>query len=208
MASIARAQGALSRLEEAVAVIRLLWTGGPVDYDGSFFQLHEAYAIPLRAAAAHHRRRREAGRGAARRRASATAGRPTPPTTRRCCPSISRSFPRTVARAQQIAHVIAVSLDKDVPLDRQPLIADMAAFLGEWQRRGADEVVVSWVKPAIFRRCSRPAPGGLATSAASAECCGPFRIRCGTRPQLRASKRHVNSDDLGRTPRVGAECGE
>jgi hypothetical protein len=24
----------------------------------------------------------------------------------------------------------------------------MATFLGEWQARGADEVIVSWVKPA------------------------------------------------------------
>jgi hypothetical protein len=47
-----------------------------------------------------------------------------------------------------VAHLVAVSIDKDVPLDRQPLFADMATFLGEWQQRGADEIIVSWVKPA------------------------------------------------------------
>jgi hypothetical protein len=34
-----------------------------------------------------------------------------------------------------------------VPLDEQPLIADMATFLGQWHDRGADEVIVSWVRP-------------------------------------------------------------
>ena len=33
-------------LEEAVAVIRLLWSGGPVDYSGEFFTLSEAWAHP------------------------------------------------------------------------------------------------------------------------------------------------------------------
>ncbi|CAN5647356.1 hypothetical protein BH23CHL7_BH23CHL7_01590 [soil metagenome] len=29
----------------------------------------------------------------------------------------------------------------------QPLLADMAAFAAEWQARGADELIVSWVRP-------------------------------------------------------------
>ena len=37
----------VARLEEAVAVIRALWTGGPVDRDSPFYPLHEAYAHPI-----------------------------------------------------------------------------------------------------------------------------------------------------------------
>jgi alkanesulfonate monooxygenase SsuD/methylene tetrahydromethanopterin reductase-like flavin-dependent oxidoreductase (luciferase family) len=37
----------LARLEEAVAVIRALWTGGPVSYPGAFYQLADAYAFPV-----------------------------------------------------------------------------------------------------------------------------------------------------------------
>ncbi len=48
----------------------------------------------------------------------------------------------------EIAHLLAFQLDRDEPLDRQPLIADMAGFAAEWQEKGADEIVVSWVKPA------------------------------------------------------------
>ncbi len=35
------------RLREAVAVLRLLWGGGPADFEGRFFRLHDAYARPI-----------------------------------------------------------------------------------------------------------------------------------------------------------------
>ena len=37
----------VARLEEAVAVMRALWTGGPADLDGRYYQLHEAMALPV-----------------------------------------------------------------------------------------------------------------------------------------------------------------
>jgi alkanesulfonate monooxygenase SsuD/methylene tetrahydromethanopterin reductase-like flavin-dependent oxidoreductase (luciferase family) len=37
----------LRRLEEAVAVIRALWTGGPVTRDSEFYPLADAYAFPV-----------------------------------------------------------------------------------------------------------------------------------------------------------------
>jgi len=36
-----------ARLEEAVAVIRALWTGGPVTRESSWYRLHEATAFPV-----------------------------------------------------------------------------------------------------------------------------------------------------------------
>lgn len=36
----------IARLEEAVAVIRALWSGGPVTLPGRFYPLSEAYALP------------------------------------------------------------------------------------------------------------------------------------------------------------------
>ena len=39
------------RLEDAVAVIRALWTGGPVTRDGAFYSLDDAYARPIPAPA-------------------------------------------------------------------------------------------------------------------------------------------------------------
>lgn len=37
----------LRRLEEAVAVTRALWTGGPITREGEFYPLTEAYAFPV-----------------------------------------------------------------------------------------------------------------------------------------------------------------
>jgi alkanesulfonate monooxygenase SsuD/methylene tetrahydromethanopterin reductase-like flavin-dependent oxidoreductase (luciferase family) len=34
------------RLEEAIGVLRSLWAGGPVDRDGTFYQLRDAHAFP------------------------------------------------------------------------------------------------------------------------------------------------------------------
>lgn len=36
-----------ARLEEAIAVIRALWTGGPVTRDSPYYPLHEAVAFPI-----------------------------------------------------------------------------------------------------------------------------------------------------------------
>lgn len=36
----------VARLEEAVGVLRALWTGGPVTLDGEFYPLREAYGVP------------------------------------------------------------------------------------------------------------------------------------------------------------------
>lgn len=135
-------------LEEAVAVIRALWTGGPVDYDGRFFKLHEAYAHP---APEPPPRIIVGGEKPAGARLAARVGDGWTTNAQDYEALLPVHLEALAAEGRsraQMAHLIAVSIDKDVPLDRQPLIADMATFLGEWQRRGADEVVVSWVKPA------------------------------------------------------------
>jgi hypothetical protein len=48
----------------------------------------------------------------------------------------------------QVDHVLAVEIARDQPLERQPLVADMGAFAAEWREKGADELIVSWVRPA------------------------------------------------------------
>ena len=37
----------VARLEEAVQVLRLLWSGGPVSFEGRYYQLRDAYAHPV-----------------------------------------------------------------------------------------------------------------------------------------------------------------
>jgi alkanesulfonate monooxygenase SsuD/methylene tetrahydromethanopterin reductase-like flavin-dependent oxidoreductase (luciferase family) len=134
-------------LEEAVAVLRLLWTGGPVDFEGRFFQLREAWAHP---ALVPPPRIIVGGEKPAGARLAARVGDAW--TTNGS--DLERLLP--IHQAELEAHgrapgevdlVVAVDLARDRPLEEQPLIADMAGFVGDWQARGADELVVSWVRP-------------------------------------------------------------
>jgi alkanesulfonate monooxygenase SsuD/methylene tetrahydromethanopterin reductase-like flavin-dependent oxidoreductase (luciferase family) len=135
-------------LEEAVTIIRLLWSGGPVNHDGRFFQLHDAYAYPAPEPPPRIIVGGEKPAGA-RLAARIGDGWTTNDTDyERLLPLHLEALSAQGRSRAQIAHLIAVSIDKEVPLDRQLLFADMATFLGEWQERGADEIIVSWVKPA------------------------------------------------------------
>jgi alkanesulfonate monooxygenase SsuD/methylene tetrahydromethanopterin reductase-like flavin-dependent oxidoreductase (luciferase family) len=133
-------------LEEAVAVIRQLWAGGPADYSGEFFNLTEAYAYPTPQPAPRIIVGGEKP-GGARLAARVGDGWTTNgPDYGQLLPIHLEELSRHGRTRADVVHLIAVSLARDVPLEEQPLIADMATFLGEWQERGADEVVVSWVR--------------------------------------------------------------
>jgi alkanesulfonate monooxygenase SsuD/methylene tetrahydromethanopterin reductase-like flavin-dependent oxidoreductase (luciferase family) len=135
-------------LEEAVAVIRLLWTGGPASFEGRFYTLHDAYAHPAPEPPPRIIVGGEKPAGA-RLAARVGDGWTTNGTDyERLLPIHLEELAAPGRSRANVAHLVAVSIDKDVPLDRQPLFADMATFLGEWQQRGADEIIVSWVKPA------------------------------------------------------------
>ena len=134
-------------LEEAVEVLRLLWTGGPVDYDGRFFQLREAWAHPLPERPV---RIIVGGEKPAGARLAARVGDAW--TTNG--PDFDELLP--IHRAELAAHgraaadvevVIAVGLARDQPLEAQPLVADLAGVAAEWQERGASELIVNWVRP-------------------------------------------------------------
>ena len=87
------------------------------------------------------------------------------PTTSSCCRSTWRSWRATGGRGADVVHLVAVDLARDVPLEQQPLIADMATFLGQWHDRGADEVIVSWVRQnQVAALCDAAARAGLAAS--------------------------------------------
>jgi alkanesulfonate monooxygenase SsuD/methylene tetrahydromethanopterin reductase-like flavin-dependent oxidoreductase (luciferase family) len=134
-------------LEEAVVVIRLLMAGGPADYSGEFFSLNEAYAHPTPQPAPRIIVGGEKP-GGARLAARVGDGWTTNGTDyQQLLPIHLEELARHGRSRADVVHLIAVDLARDVPLDEQPLIADMATFLGQWHDRGADEVIVSWVRP-------------------------------------------------------------
>jgi len=137
-----------ARLEEATAVLRRLWSGGPVDYEGRFFRLRAAWAHP---APAPPPRIIVGGEKPAGARLAARVGDGW--TTNAA--DYERLLPIHLAELEthgrqraDVAHLVALSLSREDPLESQPLVADMAGVLSEWQSRGADELIVNWVRPA------------------------------------------------------------
>lgn len=156
-------------LEDAVAVLRKLWSGGPVSHSGEFFSLTDAWAHP---APQPPPRIIVGGEkpGGARLAARVGDGWTTNAEDyERLLPLHLEELAAHGRSRAEMAHLLAVSLARDVPLERQPLIADMATFLGEWHERGADEVIVSWVRPAeLPALLDAAAKAGLATGAGTA----------------------------------------
>jgi len=135
-------------LEEAVAVVRLLWAGGPANFDGEYLHLREAWAHP---APEPPPRIIVGGEkpGGARLAARVGDGWTTnAPDYERLLPIHLEELSAHGRSRAQMAHLIAMTLSRDEPLDRQPLIADMAGVAAEWQEKGADELIVNWVRPA------------------------------------------------------------
>jgi alkanesulfonate monooxygenase SsuD/methylene tetrahydromethanopterin reductase-like flavin-dependent oxidoreductase (luciferase family) len=133
-------------VEEAVAVMRLLWSGGPADYDGRFFQLRQAYASP---APKSPPRIIVGGEKPAGARLAARVGDGW--TTN--APDYAELLPIHVAELEahgrkraDVIHVVAVPLSREDPIESQPLVADMAAVAAEWEERGADELIINWVR--------------------------------------------------------------
>jgi alkanesulfonate monooxygenase SsuD/methylene tetrahydromethanopterin reductase-like flavin-dependent oxidoreductase (luciferase family) len=138
----------LKILEEAVKVIRLMWTGGPLDFDGQYLHLKEAWSYPRPEPPPRIIIGGEKPAGA-KLAARAGDGWTTNAVDYEELLPIHLAELSAHGRSRaQISHLLAVQLSREEPLDRQPLIADMAAFAAEWQEKGADELIVSWVRPA------------------------------------------------------------
>lgn len=135
-------------LEEAVAVLRALWAGGPADFSGEFFSLREAWAHPAPDPAPRIIVGGEKP-GGARLAARVGDGWTTNAADyERLLPIHLDELAAHGRSRADIDHLLAVSLARDEPLEAQPVIADMGTFAAEWQQRGADELIINWVRPA------------------------------------------------------------
>jgi alkanesulfonate monooxygenase SsuD/methylene tetrahydromethanopterin reductase-like flavin-dependent oxidoreductase (luciferase family) len=129
-------------LEEAAAVLRLLWSGGPVSFSGDHFTLSDAWAHP---APMPPPRIIVGGEkpGGARLAARVGDGWTTNASDyARLLPIHLEELARVGRSRSDLRHVLAVSLPRDEappPLDE---------LLAEWAERGADELIINWVRPA------------------------------------------------------------
>jgi alkanesulfonate monooxygenase SsuD/methylene tetrahydromethanopterin reductase-like flavin-dependent oxidoreductase (luciferase family) len=136
-----------ARLEEAIQVIRLLFSGGPVDFDGQFYQLSGAHAFP---APKPPPRIIVGGEKPAGARLAARVGDAW--TTfagewEKLSPVFLESLAAAGRKRSDVTVLVGLDLDADLPPEEQPLLADLAVTAAEWQERGADELIFHWIRP-------------------------------------------------------------
>ena len=136
-----------ARLEEAIAVLRLLLAGGPADYDGQFYQLHDAYAFPTPQPMPRIIVGAETpagGRLAARVADGVTIFANT---WDRVMPVFLEGLEKAGRRREDVSVLVGLDLEKDIAPEDQPALADLAATAAQWKERGADEIVLHWIRP-------------------------------------------------------------
>ena len=135
----------VARLEEAVAVIRALWTGGPVTRESAYYPLHDAVALPAPDPAPRLVIAGETPAGA--RRAARIGDGWTVPDHRfeALQPEYLEALRATGKRREdQLVLVEANEGDwlADASLEASPWVTTPRATWARWRNAGADGVVV------------------------------------------------------------------
>jgi alkanesulfonate monooxygenase SsuD/methylene tetrahydromethanopterin reductase-like flavin-dependent oxidoreductase (luciferase family) len=133
-----------ARLEEAIALLRALFAGGPVDHDGRYYRLREAYAYPRPEPVP---RIIVAGRHPAGARLAARAGDGWT-TFADAYADLRPSFERELDRAGRPLAEMAVV----VALESKEIDEPLAIVAERWAEAGATELVVHDVSPERLER--------------------------------------------------------
>ena len=134
-------------LEEAVQVLRLLWSGGPVSFQGRHYQLADARAHPVPRPAP---RLIIGGETTAGARLAARLGDAWA-TDATGLPRDRQAFLDALAEAgrrpEDVAVLVDVELDRHRPAGDQALVADLLGEMARWAEAGANELVIGYVRP-------------------------------------------------------------
>jgi alkanesulfonate monooxygenase SsuD/methylene tetrahydromethanopterin reductase-like flavin-dependent oxidoreductase (luciferase family) len=130
-----------ARMEEQLQVIRLLLSGGPVDFEGRFYCLERAHAFPAPVPAPRLIVGGETPAGAriAARLADGLTTFAEP--WDRVYPVFLEALEAAGRRREDVS--VLVSTEMDDP----ETVRDLGAVAARWHERGADELVLHWVKP-------------------------------------------------------------
>lgn len=137
----------VERLEEAVEVIRLLWTGGPVSFEGRHYRLRDAYAFPAPNPPPRIIIGGEKPGGARLAARIGDAWTMNGVKLDRLEPVFLEALGEAGRSRSEVAMVVALDLERGAGAESQALFADLAGELARWQKRGADELVLHWVRP-------------------------------------------------------------
>lgn len=136
----------VARLEEAVTVLRLLFSGGPVSFQGRFHTLTDAVAFPVPTPAPRITIGGESPAGARLGARIGDAWTCSGADFDARYPVFLEALAAAGRRREDVAVLVGVDVDRTDP-SRDPLIADLAGSAAAWKDRGADELVLHWVRP-------------------------------------------------------------
>ncbi len=138
----------VEHLEEAVQVLRLLWSGGPVSYEGRHYRLHDAYAFPAPNPPPRIVIGGEKPAGARLAARIGDAWTMNGSELDHLEPAFRGALEAAGRTRSDVDVVVALDLKRGVGAEEQPLFRDLAGELERWQEQGADELVLHWVRPA------------------------------------------------------------
>jgi alkanesulfonate monooxygenase SsuD/methylene tetrahydromethanopterin reductase-like flavin-dependent oxidoreductase (luciferase family) len=137
----------VARLEEAVQVMRLLWTGGPVSFGGRFYSLDGARAFPVPTPAPRIIIGGETPAGARLAGRLGNGWSAFARTFERDLPGCLDALAATGRPRDAFSAIVSVDLARDLRPERQPFLADPVAEMARWRDAGADEIIVSCARP-------------------------------------------------------------
>jgi alkanesulfonate monooxygenase SsuD/methylene tetrahydromethanopterin reductase-like flavin-dependent oxidoreductase (luciferase family) len=140
-----------ARLEEAIQVIKLLFTGGPVDFHGRYYELRQAPSFPAPSPSPRVIVGGETPAGA--RIAAQWADGLTTFASQweRVYPEFVSGLEAAGRRRDDASVLVAADLEESRGSwsgGAEPdMLTDLGAVASRWRDRGADELVLHWVKP-------------------------------------------------------------
>jgi G6PDH family F420-dependent oxidoreductase len=129
-----------ARLEEAIDVIRRLWSGGPVDFQGDYYRLSGAHAFPVPDPSPRIIVGGETPAGARLAARLGDAWTCFADAWSRLEPVFAEALPDAGRTRQDVSVIVGLEPDDEV-------LADLLATAGRWEALGADELVLHWVRP-------------------------------------------------------------
>jgi len=137
----------VERLEEAVQIVRLLWSGGPVSFEGRHYRLRDAHAFPVPNPPPRVVIGGEKPGGARLAARIGDAWTMNGRELERLEPVFREALEAAGRSRSEVGMVVALDLQRGAGAEEQPLFQDLAGEMARWQERGADELVLHWVRP-------------------------------------------------------------
>ncbi len=136
-----------ARLVEAVDVIRALFSGGPTDYEGRFYELADAYASPVPVPTPRIVVAAETPVGARLAARTGDAWVTYAGFFEKLHPIYLDALAAAGRRRSDVTILVAGEVPRGKPAIEAPILSDPVGVTASWRERGVDEFVIHAIHP-------------------------------------------------------------